>query len=106
MHKRGLVGLLAGVCLLGASTAGFAHDSWISRGGYRSPLTDEWCCGKHDCFAIPSDKVTVGETGYKIPHMGETVPFDHVLPSEDGKYWRCRRPDGTRRCFFAPRSSS
>jgi len=32
----------------------------------------------------------------------ETVPYSEALPSEDGKYWRCQRPNGTRRCFFAP----
>jgi hypothetical protein len=33
---------------------------------------------------------------------GELVPFKETQPSPDGAYWRCKRPDGTRRCFFAP----
>lgn len=32
----------------------------------------------------------------------ETVPFSEAMPSPDGEYWRCKRPDGSRRCFFAP----
>jgi hypothetical protein len=30
------------------------------------------------------------------------VPFNEAQPSPDGEYWRCKRPDGSRRCFFAP----
>ncbi len=106
MLKRGLVGLFAGACLFGAASTSFAHDSWIAHGKYRNPATGEWCCGEHDCFVIPADKVAVGKTGYEIRYLGETVPYERVLPSEDGKYWRCHRPDGTRRCFFAPEVGS
>ena len=34
---------------------------------------------------------------------GEVIPMKEAQVSEDGKYWRCKRPDGSRRCFFAPR---
>ena len=30
------------------------------------------------------------------------LPYSQSLPSPDGAYWRCKRPDGTPRCFFAP----
>lgn len=106
MLKRGLVGLMAGACLFGASVSTFAHDSWINRGGFRNPDTGEWCCGNHDCFTIPSRMIALNDTGYEIRHLDETVPYDQALPSKDGKYWRCHRPDGSRRCFFAPRPGS
>jgi len=106
MVKRALAGLIAGVCLFGATPALFAHDHWIHHGQYRNPATGEWCCGEHDCFPVPADSVAVGETGYEVRHLGETVPYERVLPSEDGQYWRCHRPDGTRRCFFAPKVGS
>jgi hypothetical protein len=44
-----------------------------------------------------------------IPHgfllFGEEVVMQQeAMPSPDGQFWRCRRPDGSRRCFFAPPS--
>jgi len=105
MFKR-LAGLMAGACLLGASTAAIAHDSWIARGEYRNPVTGEWCCGKHECFPIAAKNIAIGETGYEIRHLGESVPHNQVMTSEDNQYWRCHRHDGTRRCFFAPRPGS
>jgi hypothetical protein len=36
------------------------------------------------------------------PQQYEAVPFSEAQPSPDGEFWRCKRPDGTRRCFFAP----
>jgi len=104
--RRCLAWLIAGACLFGAASAGFAHDSWISRGQFRNPETGEWCCGKHDCFAIPASMVRIGATGYELPYLGETIPYGKVLPSADGQFWRCHRPDGTRRCFFAPQKGS
>ena len=35
-------------------------------------------------------------------NVNEIVPYSQSLPSPDGAYWRCKRPDGTPRCFFAP----
>ncbi len=39
-----VAGLVSGI------VAADAHDSWISRGGYRNPA-GEWCCGATDCEA-------------------------------------------------------
>ena len=86
-------------CLL-VSTDLFAHDSWISRGALRNGA-GEWCCGEGDCFVVPSDEVSMGATGYNI-YGNEMVPFSEAQPSPDGAFWRCKRPDGSRRCFFAP----
>jgi hypothetical protein len=77
-----------------------AHDSWISRGAHKN-AAGEWCCGEGDCFVVPSEQVHIGSTGYSLYGV-ETVPFNEAQPSPDGAYWRCKRPDGTRRCFFAP----
>jgi hypothetical protein len=83
-----------------AISAAFAHESWIMRGAHKN-AAGEWCCGEGDCFAIPQEQVSVKGEGYRLYGI-ETVPFNEVQPSPDGVYWRCKRPDGTRRCFFAP----
>ena len=85
--------------LLFASPA-FAHDSWISRGGHRNGA-GEWCCGEGDCFVVPGAQINFTPAGYRL-NGGEVVPYREAQPSPDGAYWRCKRPDGTRRCFFAP----
>lgn len=105
------------LALLLLTEQAFAHDSWISRGGLRNGA-GEWCCGEGDCFMIPSRRVTVTHNGYVIwPEIGinetgslgdvsEVIPFSEAQPSPDGQYWRCKRPDGSRRCFFAPPPNS
>jgi hypothetical protein len=79
-----------------------AHDSWINRGGLRNAI-GESCCGDGDCFSVAAHPV---RGGYVIEDSREYVPEHEVLPSPDGAYWRCKRHDGTRRCFFAPPPSS
>lgn len=89
--------------LLALSLPAKAHDSWISRGGLRNGA-GEWCCGDGDCPALNyTPRVTSG--GYVLEN-GELVPFSEAQPSPDGSYVRCHRPDGSRRCFFAPRPNS
>lgn len=88
------------VILLALTMPALAHDSWISRGGHRN-AAGEWCCGKGDYEVIDPASVTVTDHGYKIS-PSETVPYREAQPSPDGAYWRCKRPDGSRRCFFAP----
>jgi hypothetical protein len=88
-------------CLLTTAPA-FAHDSWISRGGFRGPKNGEWCCGTNDCSIVSGTSVKVSGTGYVLLPNKETVPYEETIPSADGQYWRCQRPDGSRRCFFAP----
>lgn len=89
----------------------YAHESWISRGGHRNGA-GEWCCGEGDCFMVPKRNVSTNVQGYVVtvdivsgiagPLQVETVPYAEAQPSPDGEFWRCKRPDGTRRCFFAP----
>jgi hypothetical protein len=96
-----------------------AHDSWISRGGLRN-AAGEWCCGEGDCGLVldPANAISIiaggyhvhgavkiagaGEGGDVLQTIDEIVPFAETQPSPDGAYWRCKRPDGSRRCFFAP----
>ncbi len=100
-----MVGSLARLAFVFAALAlvvpdSLAHDSWISRGGHRN-AAGEWCCGAGDCFVIPGDKISITAEGYRLYGV-ETVPFGEAQPSPDGAFWRCKRPDGSRRCFFAP----
>jgi hypothetical protein len=84
-------------------SAALAHDSWISRGGLRN-TAGEWCCGDGDCPALNyTPRVTA--SGYQLQN-GEVVPFSEAQPSPDGSFVRCHRPDGSRRCFFAPPSTN
>jgi len=50
---------------------------------------------------VPGNQVHVTPAGYRLVN-GEVVPYGEVQASRDGEYWRCKRPDGSRRCFFAP----
>jgi hypothetical protein len=92
--------LIFATLVLAVADTTFAHDSWISRGGHRN-AAGEWCCGEGDCFVIPSEQITMTGDGY-ILFGAEKIPFTEAQPSPDGAFWRCKRPDGTRRCFFAP----
>lgn len=98
--------LPAAIAVLASSVlSASAHDFWINHGDYKSP-TGVHCCGPEDCFAISASDTRPTAEGWLIKSLGEVVPYSEVLTSEDGKFWRCRRNDGTRRCFFAPRPSS
>ncbi len=85
------------------ATPALAHDSWISRGGYKN-ASGEWCCGDYDCHAVKPESST--PAGWMV--KGELVPFDevildknkHAVSPPDGGVVVCRRPDGTRRCVF------
>ncbi len=100
--------LLAGGLSSSLAVIAFAHGeySWIMDGGYRSPVSKEWCCGPNDCFKIAPEKVHTNAVGYVLDELNETVPYSETLVSQDGRFWRCRRPDGSRRCFFAPPQGS
>jgi hypothetical protein len=87
-----------------STTAASAHESWISRGGHKN-AAGEWCCGVGDCFVIPGQSVSTTAQGYRL-FGSETVPYSEAQPSPDGAFWRCKRPDGSRRCFFAPPPSN
>src|SRR5258708_39178795 len=84
-------------------------------GGNHRNAAGEWCCAGGDCFVIPKERVMMTGEGYVIiygplagigPSMYESVPVSEAQPSPDGEFWRCKRPDGSRRCFFAPPPST
>ena len=108
--------ILVAAIVLTACVGGnsLAHDSWISRGNHRNGA-GEWCCGAGDCFIVPKERVMTTGEGYVVihgplagvgPQFHEAVPFSEAQPSPDGEFWRCRRPNGSRRCFFAPPPST
>ena len=83
----------AALAALALCTPALAHDDgeWINRGGFRNGA-GEWCCGADDCLAVEGVRtVSLPGPGYRLP---------------DGEFWRCGRPDGSRRCFFAPPPNS
>lgn len=75
---------------------------WIREGGFRAPLSGEWCCGPTDCEVVPTPDVVEDRDGWTIVATGERIPRREAMPSRDGRFWRCHRPDGSRRCFFYP----
>jgi hypothetical protein len=80
---------------------GHGAADWIRQEGWRN-RTGEFCCGEHDCFPVEGAAlVSHPAPGWLLPG-GELVPQHDAMPSRDGRFWRCRRPDGSRRCFFAP----
>lgn len=77
------------------------HDHWIN--GFQN-ARGEWCCGEKDCQQVEAREV---EGGYRVFFssggvISEFVPFRETQQSKDDHFWRCHRPDGSRRCFFAP----
>jgi hypothetical protein len=87
-----------------------AHDTgpgaWISNGHFTSPIDGSHCCGPADCVLVSSEEVSERAGGYYLKTFDEVVPFPEVQASRDGRFWRCKRPDGSRRCFFAPPPST
>lgn len=93
---------MVGLFIIGVSLAAAHGDAeWIMRGDYRAP-TGEHCCGPEDCFKLDAADVAVVPGGYMVKSVNEFIPAEAALLSEDGNYWRCKRSDGSRRCFFAP----
>jgi hypothetical protein len=110
---------LAAALLLYLSGQASTHDSWINQGSLRN-RAGEWCCGFGDCGLVDANAIHFSPAGYEIhgnvvigagegrlvERIDETVPASEAQPSPDGAYWRCRRPDGSRRCFFAPKPTT
>lgn len=116
--------LLAALALAGALSAAFAHDqwgnpNWIANGQFTSPIDGSHCCGTSDCAVIEKEDVHVVTGGLHVrgvvtygsgagaisSAIDETVPRSEIQTSRDGRYWRCKKPDGSRRCFFGPPES-
>jgi len=102
--------------LMLAVTPALSHDSWINKQGLRNPA-GEWCCGEGDCGVMVYGRVGETMAGYSVDatfrigdgvgsrdrEVHELVPYTEFVPSSlDGRYWRCQKPDGSRRCFIGP----
>jgi hypothetical protein len=74
------------------TTVGFLAAFFVTPPG-------EFCCGQGDCFLVPPDQVSMIGTGYRL-FGAEVVPFSETQPSPDGAFWRCKRPDGSRRLLL------
>ncbi|MCP8938782.1 hypothetical protein NK718_09675 [Alsobacter sp. SYSU M60028] len=92
---------MAAVATLVAAMPAQGHDFWINNGGYTDRTTGVHCCGPNDCLAVAPARIVVVKDGYLLDG-NEFVPFSDAYVSEDHDYWRCRKADGSRRCFFAP----
>ena len=94
--------------LVGGAGSAHSHDHWINYGGYTDPQHPTvHCCGEADCPVLSEDDVEPTAAGWHIKSLNETVPYGETYTSEDGKFYRCRRPvDNSRRCFFAPGQGS
>ena len=116
---------LLGAAFLVLATAALAHDqwgnpNWIANGHFTSPIDGSHCCGVNDCVELDDGIVHPNGVGYDVNGMAkvimgarttsfminETVPYREAQVSRDGKYWRCHKPDRSRRCFFAPPPST
>lgn len=96
------------------SSLAYAHGSaeWIAKGNYRSPIDGVHCCGEFDCSEVNPDIVTEVPGGLQIRgpvtyhsyvlQVDEVVPHKEIQYSKDGRYWRCKRADGSVRCLFRP----
>jgi hypothetical protein len=100
----------------GGAARAHGPADWIMQRRHRN-AAGEWCCGEGDCFVVTGvATVTQPAAGYRLPGFiredgrerpdGEFVPQSEAQPSPDGQFWRCQRPDGSRRCFFAPPPNS
>ena len=97
-----MIRTLVAVILSITATTSLAHDFWINKGRYVGPKDGIHCCGEGDCFEISPSNIKPTTAGYLILTSGELVPYSEATPSEDQKFWRCKKPSGERRCFFAP----
>jgi hypothetical protein len=116
-NKMPILFFIALVAILTASVEALGHDSWISRGGMRNNA-GEWCCGAGDCGVKTAGVVVASKDGWRVNavftiegaapagtvsfDVREVIPYSEAQPSPDGEFWACKRPDGSRRCFFAP----
>jgi hypothetical protein len=88
-------------CLVIATPA-HAHDSWVSKNQLKNGA-GEWCCGDYDCKALNYTPTAI-KGGYLLENDEAVREGDVMRVSPEG-WVVCRRPDGSRRCVFAPMQS-
>lgn len=104
--------LLVALSLFAAIATANAHDpdtgepNWITDGQYSDPNTGAHCCGPRDCEVLDKKTIEATPKGFILHSFkDELVPYVEATPSEDGKFWLCKRyenAEAKRRCFFAP----
>jgi hypothetical protein len=112
---EGVLALLIGMALAFAlNHTVHAHDSWISKKGYRSPSAGPnagiHCCGDNDCGfwdGREGESIELKPDGYHVDatftlgsefqggkrsefHLKQIIPEKQTHPfSEDGRFWAC-----------------
>ena len=97
--------LVALAFLLALVFPAHAHDKWAD--GTAVPAwVKASCCGPNDAHMDP--RLGRTETGYRVDDLLNVVPFDRVLPSQDGHVWAFYNPDSGPGalvfCLFIPMS--
>ncbi len=105
LRLTGMLLLILALVLFAFREEASAHDFWINHSGYVG-IDGTHCCGNNDCFEIDAKLMRSTAAGWLNAETGELVPYSETQASEDQKFWRCKKWDGTRRCFFAPQPSS
>jgi hypothetical protein len=86
-------------------TTALAHDYW-GNGQEVDRATRDLCCGKNDCKEIMPNAMHVGGDGLvRFDDVPLTVPATRIMPSPDGRIWRCIWGSQIK-CLFAPLSGS
>lgn len=63
-----------------------AHDFWAD--GTAVPVwVKSSCCGADDAHLLREDQIHVLSDGIHIDGRENIVPYDKVLPSQDGQIW-------------------
>ena len=76
---------------------------WVLDGLYRSIVSNELCCGEHDCVHLARQDVRQigGNWTFVLDGTLWTVPAGEVQWGEDGQYSVCIW-GGKVKCFFVP----
>lgn len=93
---------LTSLLMATAPHAASCHDYW-GDGSEVDAKTKALCCGKNDCREVDPIAMHVRPDG--LVHFDDTpltIPADRIMPTPDGRIWRCVYA-GQVRCLFAPR---
>src|SRR3990167_6454740 len=86
-----------------APASAWSEADWIDAGAFKG-IDGTLCCGPLDCFPVARGDIEARADGsFYIRSLDETIPrHEAQWKSPDGRYWRCKKPNGQRRCFFVP----
>lgn len=102
------VALVIGSILLVTMGRAHAHSLWANGAAVPAWVRSS-CCGPNDAHLLEESQVHAGADGFHIDGLKTVVPYDKVLPSQDGRIWGfwdpSRGPDAPVYCFFYGGSS-